>query len=63
MYAAVLASFTSTQPPLPLPGMHFFVGATFLIGAWALARFAFAAHAAEAEAAAATGAPAEASAM
>ena len=55
MYAGVLAKFTSAAPPLPLPGAHFMLGATFLIIAFVVASRAFAAYS-EDVAKAATGA-------
>ena len=57
-YAAVLATFTGDSPPLPLPGMHFFVGASFLLAAYAMARHAFATYP-EAAARATSAAPAD----
>uniref|UniRef100_A0A7S4JK29 Major facilitator superfamily (MFS) profile domain-containing protein n=1 Tax=Prymnesium polylepis TaxID=72548 RepID=A0A7S4JK29_9EUKA len=51
LYASILASFTSATPPLPLPGMHFFVGGAMLIVAWAVAARAFTEHADAARAA------------
>ena len=44
LYAAVLAAFTSDRPPLPLPGMHFFLGAALLVVAWAISARTFAVH-------------------
>lgn len=41
MYAAVLAAFTSDNPPLPLQGMHFILGAGFLLVGFAIASYAF----------------------
>ena len=54
----MLATFTGDSPPLPLPGMHFFVGASFLLAAYAMARHAFAAYP-EAAARATSAAPAD----
>jgi hypothetical protein len=47
MYAAILAAFTSSEPPLPLPGAHFLVGTAFLLVAFVIASRAFDVHAAE----------------
>lgn len=41
LYATVLARFTAEDAPLPLPGMHFFVGASFLLVAWGIAMRGF----------------------
>jgi len=37
LYASVLAKFTSDDAPLAIPGMHFIVGASFLLVAWGIA--------------------------
>uniref|UniRef100_A0A7S4N6C5 Major facilitator superfamily (MFS) profile domain-containing protein n=2 Tax=Odontella aurita TaxID=265563 RepID=A0A7S4N6C5_9STRA len=37
LYAVILGLYTSEKAPLPLPGMHFLVGAGFLILAWGVA--------------------------
>ena len=53
MYAAILATFTSENPPIKgLPGMHFFVASAVLIAAYAVVSHAFSAHAADAQTAA-----------
>lgn len=44
LYAFVLALFTSDRAPLPLPGFHFFVGATVLVVAFAVATHGFSVH-------------------
>jgi DHA1 family tetracycline resistance protein-like MFS transporter len=49
LYSSILALFTSDQAPLPLPGMHFFVGAAFLLLGFALTSHAFATFGTEME--------------
>ena len=51
LYSSVLALYTSDNPPLPLPGMHFFVGSAFLLVGFALSSRAFSAFSAEMESA------------
>ena len=49
MYAAILASFTSANPPwgLQVQGMHFIVGASFLLVAFSLAVYTFSKYSAD----------------
>ena len=49
MYASILASFTSATPPwgVQLPGMHFIVGASFLLVAFGIAVYTFSKHSAD----------------
>ena len=42
--AVILAKFTSDEAPVPIPGMHFIVGAALLILAWGFALPGLAIH-------------------
>lgn len=37
LFAGLLAKFTGSDAPLPIPGMHFLVGASLLLVAWGIA--------------------------
>lgn len=41
LHAKVLATFTSANPPLPVPGMHFVFGAAMLVASWAVSLYGF----------------------
>lgn len=44
LYASLLAQFTSPQAPLPVPGMHFILGAGLLLVAYLIAWMGFQSH-------------------